>query len=111
MLGRALDAGAPAAWVTARTRPTARTGKFRGWLEQRRADYVVAVPKSQAVASDAGKFRADVLTAHAPDRAWKRRSCGNGSNGPRGLRLGSRYHARGRHRAARLVRLPAGPPT
>jgi hypothetical protein len=27
--------------------------------------------------------RADALAAHAPDQAWKRRSCGNGSKGPR----------------------------
>jgi len=79
MLGRALDAGMPAAWVTA-DEAYGKEGSFRSWLEQRRISYVVAVPKSQAVA---GKSRADVLTAHAPDQAWKRRSCGNGSKGPR----------------------------
>jgi SRSO17 transposase len=82
MLGRALDAGVPAAWVTA-DEAYGKDGKFRDWLEQRRVAYVVAVPKSQAVAGDTGKSRADVLTAHAPDQAWKRRSCGNGSKGPR----------------------------
>ena len=82
MLERALDAGVPAAWVTA-DEAYGKDGGFRGWLEQRRAGYVVAVPKSQAVAGDAGRSRADVLTAHAPDQAWKRRSCGNGSKGPR----------------------------
>jgi SRSO17 transposase len=82
MLGRALDAGVPAAWVTA-DEAYGKEGKFREWLEQRRIGYVVAVPKSQAVAGDAGKSRADVLTGHAPNQAWKRRSCGNGSKGPR----------------------------
>lgn len=82
MLGRALDAGVPASWVTA-DEAYGKEGKFREWLEQRRIGYVVAVPKSQAVAGDAGKSRADVLTAHAPGQAWKRRSCGNGSKGPR----------------------------
>jgi SRSO17 transposase len=82
MLGRALDAGVPAAWVTA-DEDCGRDGKFRAWLEQRRAGYVVAVDSRQAVAGDAGSSRADVLAAHAPDRAWKRRSCGNGSKGPR----------------------------
>ena len=82
MLGRALDAGMPAAWVTA-DEAYGKDGSFRDWLEQRRIGYVVAVPKSQAVAGDAGKSRADVLTAHAPGQAWKRRSCGNGSKGPR----------------------------
>ena len=82
MLGRALDAGVPAGWVTA-DEAYGKDGKFRAGLEQRRASYVVAVPKSQAVAGDAGKSRADALTAHAPDQAWKRRSCGKGSKGPR----------------------------
>ena len=82
MLGRALDAGVPAAWMTA-DEAYGKDGSVRDWLEQRRLPYAVAVPKSQAVAGDNGKSRADVLTAHAPDQAWKRRSCGNGSKGPR----------------------------
>jgi SRSO17 transposase len=82
MLGRALDAGVPASWATA-DEAYGKEGRFREWLEQRRVAYVVAVPKSQAVAGDAGKSRADVLTAHAPGQAWKRRSCGNGSKGAR----------------------------
>ena len=82
MLGRALDAGVPAAWVTA-DEAYGRDGKFRDWLEQRRIGYVVAVAANQAVRGDAGASRADVLAAHAPDQAWKRRSCGNGCKGPR----------------------------
>jgi SRSO17 transposase len=82
MLGRALDAGVPAAWATA-DEAYGKDGSFRDWLEQRRLAYVVAVPKSQAVAGDAGKSRADALTADAPEQAWKRRSCGSGSKGPR----------------------------
>jgi len=82
MLGRALDAGVPAAWVTA-DEAYGRDGKFRSWLEQRRIGYVVAVDSRQAVPGSAGTSRADVLAKHAPDRAWKRRSCGNGSKGPR----------------------------
>src|SRR5262249_9915479 len=81
MLGRALDAGVPAAWVTA-DEGYGRDGKFRAWLEQRRMGYVVAVD-SQAVPGSAGISRADVLAAHAPAQAWKRRGCGNGSKGPR----------------------------
>ena len=82
MLGRALDAGVPAAWVTA-DEAYGRDGKFRAWLEQRRIGYVVAVAANQAVRGDAGTSRADVLAAHAPGQAWKRRSCGDGSKGPR----------------------------
>jgi SRSO17 transposase len=82
MLGRALDAGVPAAWVTA-DEAYGRDGKFRDWLEQRRIGYVVAVASNQAIPGSAGTSRADVLAAHAPDQAWKRRSCGNGAKGPR----------------------------
>jgi SRSO17 transposase len=82
MLGRALDAGVPAAWVTA-DEAYGRDGKFRAWLEQRRTGYVVAVDSRQAITGSAGTSRADALAAHAPDQAWKRRSCGNGSKGPR----------------------------
>src|SRR5215475_15131668 len=82
MLGRALDAGVPAAWVTA-DEAYGRDGKFRAWLEARRVGYVVAVDSRQAVPGSAGTSRADALAAHAPQQAWKRRSCGNGSKGPR----------------------------
>src|SRR5204862_1215993 len=82
MLGRALDAGVPAAWVTA-DEAYGKDGKFRAFLEQRRIGYVVAVPCDQAVAGSAGTSRADVLAAHAPAQAWKRRSCGPGAKGPR----------------------------
>ena len=61
MLGRALDAGVPARWVTA----------------------------DEAYGQDPGTgygntgSRADVLAAAAPAQAWKRLSAGDGANGPR----------------------------
>ena len=82
MLGRALDAGVPAAWVTA-DEAYGKDHKFRAWLEQRRVGYVVAVASNQAIPGSTGTSRADVLAANAPARAWKRRSCGNGAKGPR----------------------------
>jgi SRSO17 transposase len=82
MLGRALDAGVPAAWVTA-DEAYGKDHKFRAWLEARRIGYVVAVASNQAVPGSAGTSRADVLAAHAPPQAWKRRSCGQGAKGPR----------------------------
>jgi SRSO17 transposase len=109
MLGRALDAGLPAAWVTA-DEGYGRDGKFRGWLEQRRVGYVVAVDSRQAVPGSAGTSRAGALAAHAPQQAWKRRSCGERLQGAPGLRLGGRDPARRRQRAGRLVPVPAGPP-
>ena len=38
---------------------------------------------NQAIPAEAGTSRADVLAAHAPQQAWKRRSCGDGAKGPR----------------------------
>jgi SRSO17 transposase len=82
MLGRALDAGVPAAWATA-DEAYGGDSKFRRWLEQRRIGYVVAVPSSQTIPAMAGTSRADVLVTHAPDQAWKRLICGEGAKGPR----------------------------
>src|SRR5580704_15797236 len=75
MLGRAIEAGVPAAWVTA-DEAYGQDYKFRSWLEQRRIGYVVAVPRSQTVPGSTGTSRADVLAAQAPQQAWKRRTCG-----------------------------------
>ncbi|MBV9208011.1 MAG: IS701 family transposase [Actinobacteria bacterium] len=82
MLARALDAGIPAAWVTA-DEAYGKDAKFRAWLEQRRIGYVVAVACNQAIPAGGGTSRADVLAVHAPQQAWKRRSCGDGAKGPR----------------------------
>jgi hypothetical protein len=56
--------------------------KFRAWLEQRRIGYVVAVACNQAVPAGAGTSRAGVLAGPAPERARKRRSCGESAEGP-----------------------------
>ena len=60
-----------------------KDGKFRGWLEQRRVGYVVAVaeqPGRRRRRRELPRRRADRAR---PGQAWKRRSCGNGSKGPR----------------------------
>jgi len=82
MLARALDAGIPAAWVTA-DEAYGQDYKFRSWLEQRKIGYVVAVPRSQTVPGHTSTSRADVLAGQAPKQAWKRRSYGQGVKGPR----------------------------
>jgi SRSO17 transposase len=82
MIGRALDAGLPARWVTA-DEAYGQDSKFRLWLQERRIGYVLAVPRSQKIPTDAGSARADFLAAQAPALAWKRRSCGDGAKGPR----------------------------
>jgi SRSO17 transposase len=82
MLARALNAGLPAAWVTA-DEAYGKDYKFRSWLEARRIGYVVAVACNQVVPGSTGTSRADVLAANAPTEAWKRRSCGRGAKGHR----------------------------
>ncbi len=100
MLARALDADVPAAWVTA-DEAYGKDCKFRSWLEQRRTGYVVAVACNQVVPGSAGTSRADVLAAHAPEQAWKRRSCGEGAKGPGSLT--------GRSPPCRATRTPPRP--
>jgi SRSO17 transposase len=86
MLGRALDAGVPARWVTA-DEAYGQDHKFRTFLERRHVGYVVAVPCSQSTGPGTGYgntgSRADVLAASAPEQAWKRLSAGDGAKGPR----------------------------
>jgi SRSO17 transposase len=86
MLGRAVDAGVPARWATA-DEAYGQDHKFRIFCEQRRLNYVVAVPCSQSVGSGTGYgstgSRADALAAAAPAQAWKRLSAGDGAKGPR----------------------------
>lgn len=84
MLARALDAGLPVSWATA-DEAYGMDSKFRRFLEQRRVNYVVAVPKSQSVVMGTinGDVRAATLVAAAPPEAWKRLSCGDGAKGPR----------------------------
>jgi len=82
MLARALDAGVPAAWVTA-DEAYGHDSKFRRFLATRRIGYVVAIPRSQPIHNGTGSARADTLVAGAPARARKRLSAGNGSKGRR----------------------------
>jgi SRSO17 transposase len=85
MLGRALDAGVPARWVTA-DEAYGQDHKFRAFCEQRRVGYVVAVPCSQSTGPRTGYgntgSRADVLAATAPETAWKRLSAGMAPRAP-----------------------------
>lgn len=86
MLGRALESGVPASWVTA-DEAYGQDHKFRLYLEKCKVGYVVAVPKSQSVGTGVGYgntgSRADAVTADAPEQAWKRLSAGDGTKGPR----------------------------
>lgn len=86
MIGRALDAGVPAGWVTA-DEVYGQHSKLRMMLEGRQMPYVLAVPVNQRVIARVdGKvteLRADALATHLPAQAWKKISAGAGSKGPR----------------------------
>ena len=82
MIGRALDAGTPAAWVTGDEVYGADPG-LRGDLERRWAGYALAVATSHRVATAAGSCPARQLAARLPRRAWQRYSAGQGAKGHR----------------------------
>lgn len=90
MIGRALDAGVPAGWVTG-DEVYGQHYRLRAMLEERRMPYVMAVPVNQRVIAcvDDGagpkvrELRADTLAAMLPVQAWKKISAGEGAKGPR----------------------------
>jgi len=82
MIERALDAGVPAAWVTADA-VYGSDYQFRAAIERRGLGYVVGVRSDQSVCVGFRQRRVAQLLAEAPDEAWRRLSCGDGSKGPR----------------------------
>lgn len=82
LLERALDAGVLVKWVTA---DEVYGGDFglRSCLEDRRQAYVLGVASNQYVWSGFSQLRIDALLCGLPEEAWVRRSCGEGSKGPR----------------------------
>jgi SRSO17 transposase len=87
MLERALDAGVPAAWVTA-DEVYGNDFAFRHALERRAQAYVVAVKRTHTVSTwppygPPGQARACDLIAARPAAAWQRLSCGDGAQGER----------------------------
>jgi len=90
MIGRALEAGVPAGWVTGDEVYGQHSGLRRS-LEERGMPYVLAVPVNQRViarvSTDTGdrvaELRADELAKTLPVQAFKKISAGNGAKGPR----------------------------
>jgi SRSO17 transposase len=82
MLGRALDAGVPAAWVTGDEVYGANPG-LRAELEARGVGYVLAVACDHRVLVGGVSRRADALLRCVPARAWQQISCGKGAKGHR----------------------------
>jgi SRSO17 transposase len=82
MIGRALDAGVPAAWVTGDEVYGADPG-LRTDLETRQTGYVLAIATTHQVTTAAGPCPAAQLAARLPASAWQRYSAGPGSKGHR----------------------------
>lgn len=87
MITRALDAGVPAAWVTADEVYGDNAG-FRAALQARDQAYVVAVKRTHMVSiwppyGAPGQHRVGDLITALPAEAWQRLSCGAGAQGER----------------------------
>lgn len=83
MLERALDAGVPAAWVTADS-VYGDVKSLRVWLEARPIGYVLAVSgKDTVVSPDWRQRRISAYLADPPAAGWQRLSAGDGAKGPR----------------------------
>jgi SRSO17 transposase len=80
MIGRALDAGVPAAWVTGDEVYGADPG-LRKDLETRQMGYVLAIARTHPVATGAGPAPAGQIAARLPRSAWQRYPAGPGSKG------------------------------
>ena len=87
LLERALEAGVPAAWVTADA-VYGSAGKLRRALEARGQAYVLAVrsneqPTTGPPYGPPGQVTVAALAAAVPAADWQRLSCGEGAQGPR----------------------------
>ena len=82
LITRVLDAGAPAAWVTA-DEVYGQDPQLRAELARRGLGYVLAVAKTCQVVTPAGARPAIGLAKKLPARAWQRISAGPGAKGPR----------------------------
>ena len=82
MIERALTAEVPFAWVAGDEVYGGSPG-LRGWLEEEGIAYVMAAASSEMITVPAGRFRAGALATLVPASGWQRRSCADGSRGPR----------------------------
>src|SRR5579875_2133391 len=82
MIGRALDAGVPAARVTGDEVYGADPG-LRADLERRQIGYALAVAATCQVTTGAGPCPARQIAARLPRRAWQRYPAGEGAKGYR----------------------------
>jgi SRSO17 transposase len=82
MITRALDAGTPAAWVTA-DEVYGQDPALRAELARRGLGYVLAIPNRHLIITGTGARPATELARQLPARAWQQMSAGPGAKGPR----------------------------
>jgi SRSO17 transposase len=82
MIEAALDAGAPAAWVSG-DEVYGQDPRLRSMLEQRGIGYVLAIAGNRRVNLDGADRPAADIAAGVADRHWHRYSAGQGAKGPR----------------------------
>jgi SRSO17 transposase len=83
LLGRAVDAGVPACWLTA-DEIYGQDKRLRVWCEQHGLPYVLATRSNDTVATvDWRQRQVRALIAELPAEAWARRSAGAGAHGQR----------------------------
>jgi SRSO17 transposase len=82
LIDRAVDAGVPAAWVTADS-VYGSDYHFRAAVEARGLGYVVGVRSGGPVSVGGRRVPARSLPPEVPTAGWHRVSCGAGTKGPR----------------------------
>ena len=83
MIERALDRGVPARWVTGDS-IYGSDHNLRRWLEARHVSYVLGVTSGHSFfVEDLRRRTVKEWAARFPKRAWKRKSAGVGTKGPR----------------------------
>ena len=82
MLERTFQAGVPLAWVTGDS-VYGDDRALRGWLEQRKQAYVLAVSGKESVWFGEEQRQVKTLLAELSSAGWERLSAGAGSKGPR----------------------------
>jgi SRSO17 transposase len=83
MLQRALEAGVPFTYFLA-DEVYGQCRALRTWLEEQQVHYVLSIPKDEALPLPDGRTRqARELYALVPEDTLERRSCADGSKGPR----------------------------
>jgi SRSO17 transposase len=82
MIERALVNGVPARWVSGDS-VYGNDGKLRLWLEEHQMAHVLGVSGNHFVWIGAKQQQVSTVAAQLPADAWRRRSAGAGSKGPR----------------------------